>query len=218
MTGWLVAGLGNPGPAYAGHRHNVGHRVVDELAERLGGSWRRHRTGRADAVETRLGPPGAEAPRVVLVRPRSYMNESGGPVAAVAAYADVRPEQVVVVHDELDLPFGTVRVKHGGGAAGHNGVRSVALALGTRDFLRVRVGVGRPPGRQDPADFVLSPYSAGERRELPFQVDLAADAALSLVERGLVVTRDRFHATTEGVGPENGDQRRGRRDVAHGGG
>lgn len=194
MAVWVVAGLGNPGPAYAQHRHNVGHLVVDELADRLGGTWRRHRTGRADACEVRLGPPGPDdVPRLVLIRPRAYMNESGGPVAEVAAYADVPPERVVVVHDELDLPFGVVRVKQGGGAAGHNGVRSVARALQGPGFLRVRVGIGRPPGRQEPADFVLSAYSTAERRELGFQIDLAADVVESLVGRGLVVTQDRFH-------------------------
>jgi PTH1 family peptidyl-tRNA hydrolase len=191
---WLVVGLGNPGPAYAGHRHNVGYLVVEELASRMGSPFRSHRTGRADVVEGRLGVPGEPGPRVVLARPRCYMNESGGPVKALATFYKVAPEQLVVVHDEIDIPFGTLRVKLGGGDNGHNGLRSVRAAIGTGDFHRVRAGVGRPPGRREVADFVLSNYSTVERNELPFQVDRAADAVETLVTEGLAETQQRFNS------------------------
>ncbi len=191
---WLVVGLGNPGPAYAGHRHNAGYLVVEELASRMESSFRSHKTGRADVVEGRLGMPGAPGPRVVLARPRCYMNESGGPVKALATFYKLEPEQLVVVHDEIDIPFGTLRVKLGGGDNGHNGLRSLRSALGTGDFYRVRAGVGRPPGRQDVADFLLSNYSTTERKELPFQVDRAADAVESLVTDGLAETQQRFNS------------------------
>jgi PTH1 family peptidyl-tRNA hydrolase len=191
---WLVAGLGNPGPSYAATRHNLGYAVADELAERLGGSWRRHRSGRGDVLEGRLGPPGPDpVPRVVLARARGYMNESGPFVAAAASYAGVPPERLVCVHDELDLPFGTVRAKFGGGDSGHNGVRSLRRALGTGDFGRVRIGIGRPPGRQDPADFVLSTFTAAERPDLPAVVDRAADIVLSVIVRGITITQSHYH-------------------------
>ena len=189
---WLVVGLGNPGPSYAGNRHNVGYLVNDELADRTGGSFRAHKTGRADVVEGRLGGPGG--PRVVLARPRSYMNETGGPVAALASFYKVAVDHVVAVHDELDLPFDTLRVKLGGGDNGHNGLRSMRASLGSGEFYRVRVGIGRPPGRQSPADFVLSDYSAAERKVLPFQVDVAADAVESLLTEGLTATQGRFNS------------------------
>jgi peptidyl-tRNA hydrolase, PTH1 family len=188
---WLVVGLGNPGPSYAGNRHNVGYLVNEELAGRVGGSFRAHKTGRADVVEGRLGGPCGH--RVVLARPRCYMNETGGPVAALARFYKVAPDRVVAVHDELDLPFDAMRVKLGGGDNGHNGLRSLRSALGTGEFYRVRVGIGRPPGRQSPADFVLSDYSASERKVLPFQVDRAADAVESLLEDGLAITQSRFN-------------------------
>jgi PTH1 family peptidyl-tRNA hydrolase len=188
---WLIVGLGNPGPSYARNRHNVGYLVNDELANRVGGSFRSHRTGRADVVEGRLG--GAGGHRVVLARPRCYMNETGGPVVALARFYKVEPHRVVAVHDELDLPFDTMRVKLGGGDNGHNGLRSIRSAMGTGEFHRVRVGIGRPAGRQSPADFVLSDYSAAERKILPFQVDRAADAVESLLEAGLEITQSRFN-------------------------
>jgi peptidyl-tRNA hydrolase, PTH1 family len=191
---WLVVGLGNPGPAYAGHRHNVGYLVVEELAVRMGSPFKSHKSGRADVVEGRLGTPGTPAPGVVLARPRCYMNESGGPVKALATFYKVEPEQLVVIHDEIDIPFGTLRVKLGGGDNGHNGLRSLRSSLGTGDFYRVRVGVGRPPGRQEVADFVLSNYSAVERKELPFQVDHAADAVESILTEGLAATQQRFNS------------------------
>jgi PTH1 family peptidyl-tRNA hydrolase len=188
---WLVVGLGNPGPTYAGNRHNVGYLVNDELASRVGGSFKSHKTGRADVVEGRLGGPGGV--RVVLARPRCYMNETGGPVSALAKFYKVPVDRVVAVHDELDIAFDTLRVKVGGGDNGHNGLRSMRASLGSGDFFRVRVGIGRPPGRQQPADFVLSDYSASERKVLPFQVDRAADAVESLLADGLEKTQQNFN-------------------------
>ena len=185
---WLVVGLGNPGPTYAGNRHNVGFMVLDLLAERVGGRFKAHK-GRADVVEGRL----AGAP-TVLAKPKSYMNESGGPVASLRGFFKAPLEQVVVVHDELDIPYGTVRLKRGGGDNGHNGLRSITSALGSRDYLRVRVGIGRPPGRQDPADFVLKDFSSTERRELAFHVDRAADAVEALLTGPLEAVQNVFHA------------------------
>ncbi|HWJ68044.1 MAG TPA: aminoacyl-tRNA hydrolase [Nocardioides sp.] len=190
---WLVVGLGNPGPSYAGHRHNIGYLVVDELARRMGGGFRAHKSGRADVVEGRLAAPGAPAPRVVLAKSRSYMNESGGPVKALATFYKVPAERVIAIHDELDIDFGTLRIKKGGGDNGHNGLKSMRSSLGTGDFFRVRAGIGRPPGRQEVADFVLSNYSTVERKELPFQVDSAADAVESLIADGLEKTQQRFN-------------------------
>jgi PTH1 family peptidyl-tRNA hydrolase len=189
---WLVVGLGNPGPSYAGNRHNVGYLVNDELADRVGSGFRPHKTGRADVVEGRLGGPGGA--RVVLARPRCYMNETGGPVSALAKFYKVPVERIVAVHDELDIDFDTLRVKLGGGDNGHNGLRSLRRSLDSGDFHRVRVGIGRPPGRQSPADFVLSDYSSAERKILPFQVDRAADAVESLVHGGLERTQSRFNS------------------------
>ena len=191
---WLVVGLGNPGPTYAGTRHNVGYLVVEELARRIGGSWRSHKTGRADVVEGRLGAPGTEAPRVVLARARCYMNESGGPAKALATFYKVPLERIIAIHDELDIDFDTLRTKLGGGDNGHNGLKSMRSSLGSGDFYRVRAGIGRPPGRQSPADFVLSDYSASERKQLPLQVDTAADAVESLIRDGLEITQQRYNS------------------------
>jgi PTH1 family peptidyl-tRNA hydrolase len=191
---WLVVGLGNPGPKYAGNRHNVGYLVVDELARRMGGSLRAHKSGMAQVLEGRFAPPGQPAAKVVLARARGYMNESGGPVKALAKFYGVEPDHVIAVHDELDIPFGTLRVKLGGGDNGHNGLKSLRSSLGTGDFHRVRAGIGRPPGRQAPADFVPPDYSAAVRKELPFLVDTAADAIECLVVKGLAETQRRFNS------------------------
>ena len=191
---WLVVGLGNPGPSYAGNRHNVGYLVASELADRMGSPFRAHKSGRAEVVEGRLTPPGTPGPRVVLVRARTYMNESGGPVKQLATFYKVPPERIIAVHDELDLPFDSMRVKLGGGDNGHNGLRSLRGSLGTGDFYRVRIGIGRPPGRQDVADFVLSNYSAAEQKSVPLQVSAAADAVESLVDDGLERTQSRFNS------------------------
>lgn len=192
---WLVVGLGNPGPTYAGNRHNVGAMVLDVLGDRVGGSFKRHKA-RAAVLEGRLGvlPGGRLGPRVVLAKPSSYMNESGGPVAGLAQFYGVPPEQVVVVHDELDIPFGDLRLKLGGGEGGHNGLRSVSRSLGTRDYLRVRVGVGRPPGRMDAADYVLRDFSGAERKELGVLLEEAADAVELLLMQGLLAAQQQVHA------------------------
>jgi PTH1 family peptidyl-tRNA hydrolase len=177
---WLVVGLGNPGPEYAGNRHNVGFMVLDVLAGREGGRFKAHKALRssqgADVVEGRL----AEVP-AVLAKPRSYMNESGGPVVALRDFFRIEADRIVVVHDDLDLEFGAVRVKQGGGAGGHNGLRSITRSLGSDGYLRVRLGIGRPPGRMEPADFVLRDFSAAERKDLGVVVERAADVVVDVV-------------------------------------
>jgi PTH1 family peptidyl-tRNA hydrolase len=185
---WLVVGLGNPGPKYAGNRHNVGFFVLDLLAERMGARFKAHK-GRADVVEGRLA-----GQRVVLAKPSSYMNESGGPVASLRDFYKVPVERIVVVHDELDVPFASLKLKRGGGDNGHNGLRSLTKSLGSKEYLRVRFGVGRPPGRQDPADFVLKDFSSTERKELPFLVDRTADAVEALLTGTLEAAQNTFHA------------------------
>lgn len=183
----LVVGLGNPGPQYAGNRHNVGFLVLDELADRMGGRFKAHKGG-AEVVEGRLA-----GRRAVLAKPRSFMNLSGGPVVAAARFYKVEPAGIVVVHDELDLPFATVRLKLGGGENGHNGLRSITKSLGTKDYHRVRFGIDRPPGRMDPADYVLRDFSTVERKELAFALDHAADAVEALVAKGLEAAQNQFH-------------------------
>jgi len=185
---WLVVGLGNPGPEYAGTRHNAGQMVADLLAERMGARFKAHRT-RNEIAEGRLaGVP------VTLAKPRTYMNLSGGPVAALSAFYKIPAERIVVVHDELDIPFGAVRLKAGGGDNGHNGLRSVTQALGTNEYIRVRVGIGRPPGRMDAATYVLRDFSAAERKELPLIIDRSADAVETVLSKGLAAAQNTFHA------------------------
>ncbi|MFD1081623.1 aminoacyl-tRNA hydrolase [Micromonospora andamanensis] len=187
---WLVVGLGNPGREYAGNRHNVGFMVAELLAGRLGGKFGRHRRAVAEVAEGRLGLGG---PKLVLAKPLTYMNLSGGPVASLAQFYKVPPGRVVAVHDELDIAYGQVRVKCGGGEGGHNGLRSMSKSLGTKDYVRVRFGIGRPPGRQDPADYVLSDFGTVERKELDFLVDRAADVVESVVVRGVEPTQNLYH-------------------------
>ncbi|MEV0428022.1 aminoacyl-tRNA hydrolase [Micromonospora sp. NPDC050495] len=187
---WLVVGLGNPGREYAGNRHNVGFMVAELLAGRLGGKFGRHKRAMAEVAEGRLGFGG---PKLVLMKPLTYMNLSGGPVVALAQFHKIPPGRVIAVHDELDIPYGQLRVKCGGGEGGHNGLRSMSKSLGTKDYVRVRFGIGRPPGRQDPADFVLSDFSAVERKELEFLVDRAADVVESVVTRGVEPTQNLYH-------------------------
>ncbi len=184
---FVVVGLGNPGKTYADNRHNVGAMIADVLATRMGAGFKRHKSG-ADVVDGRLA-----GLRVVLAKPRSYMNLSGGPVAALRRFFAVEPAQVIALHDDLDLPYGTIRVKFGGGEGGHNGLRSMSAALGTRDYLRVRFGIGRPPGRIDPADYVLRDFSATERKDLAVDLEHAADAATMLIQSGLLVTQNSLH-------------------------
>ena len=185
---FLVIGLGNPGPRYAATRHNAGFMVADLLAERIGARFKSHRAN-VDLIEGRL----AGAP-VVLAKPRSFMNESGAPVVNAARFFKIAPEQVMVVHDELDLPFGTLRLKRGGGDGGHNGLKSITSALGSKDYVRVRIGIGRPPGRQDPADYVLREFTSAERRDLPVEIDGAADAVEMALRDGLAATQLRYHS------------------------
>jgi peptidyl-tRNA hydrolase, PTH1 family len=184
---WIIVGLGNPGPEYAGNRHNAGAMVLALLAERMGARFKAHRT-RNDIAEGRLAGQAA-----TLARPHSYMNLSGGPVNALLGFYKLPPERLVVIHDELDISYGAVRLKLGGGDNGHNGLRSVTSALGTRDYYRVRFGIGRPPGRMDAAAFVLKDFSAAERKELPFAIDRCADAAEALITKGLVEAQNQFH-------------------------
>ena len=184
---WLVAGLGNPGPEYAGHRHNAGFMVADLLAARMGVRFKRDRSRAAVAAGRLAGFP------VTLAKPLSFMNLSGRSVAALRTFYKLPPERIVVVHDELDLPFASIRLKQDGGDNGHNGLRSVTAALGTRDYFRVRVGIGRPPGRMDPADFVLHDFSAAERKLVPEVLERAADAVEALLARGLAAAQNEFH-------------------------
>ncbi len=186
---WLIAGLGNPGPEHAGNRHNAGFMVADVLAGRMRARFKRDRS-RAAVAEGRLaGFP------VTLVKPLTFMNLSGRPVAALRSFYKIPPERIVVIHDELDLPFGALRLKQGGGDNGHNGLRSVTAALGTRDYFRGRVGIGRPPGRMDAADFVLHDFSSAERKLVPEVLERAADATEALLQRGLAAAQNEFHAT-----------------------
>jgi len=183
----LIVGLGNPGPGYVGNRHNVGFMVLNELARRVGGRFTSHKAG-ADVLETRL-----TGRRVVLARPRSFRNVSGSAVAGTARFFTIPPTDVVVVHDDLDLDHGVLKLKRGGGEGGHNGLRSISACLGTRDYLRVRFGIGRPPGRMDPVDFVLGDFSTVQRRELDLLVARCADAVEQLLAQGLGATQNQLH-------------------------
>lgn len=185
----LVVGLGNPGPQYAKTRHNIGFMVADLLAARMGDTFKVHKKSGAEIVTGRLG----HRP-VVLAKPRTFMNESGRQVGPLAKFYSVMPTDLIVIHDELDIEFGQIRLKLGGGEGGHNGLRSIANALGTKNFQRVRVGIGRPPGRKDPAAFVLESFSAPERTEVPTLCELAADACELLIEVGLEAAQNQVHA------------------------
>jgi PTH1 family peptidyl-tRNA hydrolase len=184
---WLVVGLGNPGPGYSGNRHNVGWLVVDLIAQRLGARFKSHKT-RSDVVEARLGDT-----RMVLAKPRSYMNETGGPVAGLRDFFKIPTERIVAVHDELDLPYGHLRLKFGGGDNGHNGLKSMRRSLGTGEFHRARFGIGRPPGQLDPSAYVLRDFSAAERKDLDYHVDRCADAVELLVTEGLERAQNEFN-------------------------
>ncbi|GAS93465.1 peptidyl-tRNA hydrolase [Mycolicibacterium canariasense] len=185
----LVVGLGNPGPNYAKTRHNLGFMVADILAGRIGSGFKVHKRSGAEVTRGRLG-----GRSVVLAKPRVYMNESGRQVGPLAKFYSVAPADVVVLHDELDIDFGRIRLKLGGGEGGHNGLRSVAAALGTKDFQRVRIGVGRPPGRKDPAAFVLEAFNSVERPEVPLLCENAADATELLLKVGLEAAQNTVHA------------------------
>ena len=199
MAAWLVVGLGNPGPTYASHRHNVGFMVADELAQRARAAFTAPKGMRAEVCETRLtslgmGTVGADAHRVVLLKPRTFMNDSGAAVGKACAYYGVDPSGVVVVHDELDIDFGQLRLKFGGGDNGHNGLKSIRSVLGTGDFYRVRFGIGRPPGRQAPSDFVLTAFPAAMRTEVQLEIGRSADAVETVILRGLEPAQNLFNS------------------------
>lgn len=195
---WLVIGLGNPGDRYARTRHNVGQMVTDELARRMGARFSRHGRANARVAEGRIRPGG---PKLVLAASNGYMNTSGGPVSQLADYYGIDDDRIVVVHDELDLPFDTLKLKAGGGHGGHNGLRDIISALGGGDFVRVRVGIGRPPGRQDPADYVLKAFGSTELETLPILVGDAADAVELIASEGLLAAQQRVHAPAAGDAP-----------------
>ncbi|TFD75809.1 aminoacyl-tRNA hydrolase [Cryobacterium psychrophilum] len=187
---WLVVGLGNPGPDYSGNRHNVGQMVLAQLAERMRANFKNHKTA-SSVAEGRSAPGG---PKLILAKPNTFMNVSGGPVAALLRFYSLPPSQLIVVHDDLDIPFDTLKLKVGGGHGGHNGLRDIIAAIGTGDFVRVRMGVGRPPGRQSAADFVLHDFTSTERGVLPNILTDAADAIELIAADGLTAAQQRFHA------------------------
>ncbi len=187
---WLVVGLGNPGPDYAGNRHNVGQMVVTHLAGRAASNLKRHKTA-ALVAEGRVSPGG---PRFVMAKPTTFMNVSGSPVAALLRFYSLPASRLIVVHDELDLPFDTLKIKVGGGHGGHNGLRDIIAAAATNEFIRIRMGVGRPPGRQSAADFVLHDFSVSERGTLPNLIADAADAIELIASDGVVAAQQKFHA------------------------
>lgn len=193
-TPWLVVGLGNPGREYSANRHNVGFMVADVLAARVGARWGRHRRAAAEVGEGRLGA-GLGTPRIILVKPLTYMNLSGDAVGGIAQFYKVPIERIVAIHDELDIPFDDIRIKRGGGEGGHNGLRSMSRSLGSKEYARIRFGVGRPPGRMDPAAYVLANFTSVERKELDFLVDRAADVAEAVVQHGVEWAQNTYHGT-----------------------
>ena len=186
---WLVVGLGNPGPTYERTRHNIGSVVIDELAQRFSRSLKRHKRALADVAELKIGEH-----KVVIAKPLSYMNESGGPVKALATFYKVPLEQIVILHDELDIALGTIRVKLGGGDNGHNGLKSIRSAFNSGEWHRVRLGIGRPPGNQDPSDFVLKPFSASEATDVAVLRENGAEATQKLITDGLLATQSTFNS------------------------
>ena len=199
MAAWLVVGLGNPGPAYANNRHNIGAMVVHDLARRGTATWKSRRMLRAETAEIRVGSagigmPSPDASRVVLATTRTYMNESGIPVRNLLGDVKVRPGTLIVVHDELDISLGQIRVKFGGGDNGHNGLKSIRGIVGTGEFYRVRVGIGRPTGRQEVTDWVLQNFPSSLKSTLTEMVTLAGDAVESLILAGLETTQSRYNS------------------------
>lgn len=189
---WLIVGLGNPGPSYAATRHNIGASAVEDLAKSLGEKLTKHKRAIANVAEARMA-----SAKVILANPQSYMNESGGPVSGLLKYFNLEPQQLIVLHDELDIPAATLRVKFGGGDNGHNGLKSIRAAIGTGDFYRIRMGIGRPVGQQDPADFVLKAFSSVEKVELPIMFDRTARLIESLISNGLAAAQNEFHGEGE---------------------
>ncbi|MCO8272473.1 aminoacyl-tRNA hydrolase [Actinoplanes sp. TRM 88003] len=192
---WLVVGLGNPGKEYAGNRHNVGFMVADLLASRVGAKFGRAKRVQGEVAEGRLVSSGQHSggPKLVLLKPLTYMNLSGAPVVSLSQFFKVPVSNVIAVHDELDVPFGQIRAKRGGGEGGHNGLRSMSKSLADKEYARVRFGIGRPPGRQDPADYVLSDFAGAERKELDFLVDRAADVVEAIVLEGVEWAQNKYH-------------------------
>ena len=187
---WLVVGLGNPGAEYQNTRHNIGHMVVDEMARVNSLTWSSHKA-RADVAAYKLGV-GLDAPGLVLAKSHSYMNESGGPIKALCNFYKIEIENLIVIHDELDIPFNSIRIKQGGGDNGHNGLKSTTSALGT-GYFRIRMGIGRPIGQQDPADFVLKNFSSAEKPELPDFISRGSEAIEYLIKNGLTAAQGAFN-------------------------
>ena len=189
---WLVVGLGNPGPEYEATRHNIGQLVVDQLAKSNSAKWSSHKS-RCDIAEFKLGV-GIDAASVIVAKSKSYMNESGGPVKALANFYKVEVANIIVLHDELDIPYAAIRAKVAGGDNGHNGLKSLTSSFGTPDYFRVRLGIGRPMGEQDPGDFVLKQFSKEEKKELDLFIDRGADCVEFLIEKGLDLTQSKFNS------------------------
>lgn len=190
----LVVGLGNPGEEYASTRHNAGFMVADELARRAGATFSLDKKSRALVTSLRMGGTGPNSIGLIVAKPLTYMNLSGGPTSALAKYYSVPATDVIVIHDELDLPYGTVKLKRGGGSAGHNGLKDLTKALGTPDYVRIRVGIGRPTGSLDAASYVLKPFSATERKDLDMLIIDAADAVEWVLAEGLTAAQQRLHS------------------------
>ncbi|MEJ6760408.1 MAG: aminoacyl-tRNA hydrolase [Candidatus Planktophila sp.] len=189
---WLVVGLGNPGDQYAATRHNVGQMVIDHLAKRHSVKLSSHKS-RTEIAAYKLGV-GIDAHSIILAKSKSYMNETGGPIKALANFYSVAPEKIIILHDELDIPFSAIRAKVAGGDNGHNGLKSLTSSFDTPDYFRVRLGIGRPMGEQDPADFVLKQFSKEEKRTLGEFIDRAADCVEFLIEKGLDLTQSKFNS------------------------
>ena len=189
---WLVVGLGNPGPEYEATRHNIGQLVVDQLAKSNSAKWSSHKS-RCDIAEFKLGV-GIDAPSVIVAKSKSYMNESGGPIKALATFYSVEPTNIIVLHDELDIPYAAIRAKVAGGDNGHNGLKSLTSSFGTADYFRVRLGIGRPMGQQDPGDFVLKQFSKEEKKDLEEFIERGADCVEFLIEKGLDLTQSKFNS------------------------
>ena len=189
---WLVVGLGNPGEKYAATRHNIGQMVIDELARRHSVKFSSHKS-RTDIAAFKLGV-GIDAHSVIIGKSKSYMNETGGPVKALANFYSVEPTKIIALHDELDIPFAAIRTKLAGGDNGHNGLKSMTSSFGTPDYYRIRLGIGRPMGQQDPADFVLKAFSKVEQKDLAEFIDRGADVVESLITKGLEVTQSAYNS------------------------
>ncbi|CAN2232104.1 aminoacyl-tRNA hydrolase [Candidatus Planktophila dulcis] len=189
---WLIVGLGNPGDEYAATRHNVGQMVIDHLAKRHNVKLSSHKS-RNDIAAYKLGV-GADMHSIILAKSKSYMNESGGPIKALASFYSVEPANIIVLHDELDIGYAAIRTKVAGGDNGHNGLKSLTSSFGTAEYFRVRLGIGRPMGQQDPADFVLKQFSKEEKKTLDEFIDRGADCVEYLIEKGLDLTQSKFNS------------------------